>query len=84
MSLVALVDSCQIGSSIRAKPPRLDMDTEEHKEGGLFDETSDYDDDDEEEEEFAPGKRSLTKQDSNFDGDRETSLDSLKDKDETQ
>lgn len=60
------------------------MDTEEHKEGGLFDETSDYDDDDEEEEEFAPGKRSLTKQDSNFDGDRETSLDSLKDKDETQ
>lgn len=54
------------------------MDTQEHREGGLFDETSDYDDDDEEEEEFAPGKR-FTKHDSG-----EAALDSLKDKDEAQ
>ena len=59
------------------------MDTQEHREGGLFDETSDYDDDDEEEEEFAPGRR-LTKQDSTIEGGGETALDSLKDKDEQQ
>ena len=60
------------------------MDTQEHRDGGLFDETSDYDDDDEEEEfeEFAPGKK-FTKQDSTVVGSAETALDSLMDKDES-